>query len=329
MDRWYAQPPSDADGHTPLEIEEASRRLGRLPAALTEWYELVGRRLRDIQDSPRPLGKLTIGNGGLRVWDESQRVWYIIAPVDAGDDPVCHVDGDFTSSPSKPLSQTLFGMLVSDTIVGAWAGSRIGSLGELRSTVRGGWWEDFTEEQAQRLHTAYQVLDYSLNPFFEEAYRGDDATVIRFHGNVAVEWMTATDDAFAVLDDMFDLAPDGGEHEVVVAFERLSAEQLRCVTRPDEELMLQLPDTELFNRSLAGVGHVGMAVGGNSPRFHIRTREPNRVLERVLAALPSDLLPTLTIATRPVAISVFVVLFPDGKTRFVLPTGREETITWT
>src|SRR5215471_1105478 len=76
IDRWYAQPPSDADGHTPLEIEQAAKRLGgRLPAALTEWYELVGRRLRAVQDSPRPLGKLTIENGGLRVWSENQSVW--------------------------------------------------------------------------------------------------------------------------------------------------------------------------------------------------------------------------------------------------------------
>src|SRR5262245_16629882 len=105
MDRWYAQPPSDADGHTPFEIEQAAGRLGeRLPVALTEWYELVGRRLRDVQDSPRRLGELTIEKGGLRVWSENQGVWSIIAPVDAGDDPVCRVEGDFTSSPDEPLS---------------------------------------------------------------------------------------------------------------------------------------------------------------------------------------------------------------------------------
>jgi hypothetical protein len=83
--------------------------------------------------------------------------------------------------------------------------------------------------------------------------------------------------------------------------------------------MVRLPDTDLFNRLLAGAGHVGMAVGGNSPRFHIRTREPKRVLERILAALPNDLLSNLTVAARPVAISVFAVLFPDSKTTFVLP----------
>lgn len=308
MDRWYAQPLSDADGHTPLEIEQVARRIGkRLPDALSEWYELVGRRMREVQDSPRPLGKLTIENRGLCVWNENQGVWSIVAPVDAGDDPVCHVTGDFTSSPNKPLSQTLFGMLVSDTLLGA---GRIGTLGELRSTVRGGYCESFTEVQVHRLHTAYKMLDYSLNPFFDEPYRGDEATVVRFHNNLAIEWMTATDEAFATLDDILDLAPDGGEHEVVVAFERLSAEQLRSITRSDGEFMY-LPDIELFKTPLAGVGRIASAVGGNSPRFHISTREPKLVLERVLAALPSHMLPKLTVTTRPVAISVFAVLFPS------------------
>ena len=80
---------------------------------------------------------------------------------------------------------------------------------------------------------------------------------------------------------------------------------------------MQFPDMELFSRPLAGIGHVGM-VGGDSPRFHIRTKDPHRVLERVLSALPADLLPRLTVATRPVAVSVFAVLYPEGKTTFVL-----------
>lgn len=62
-----------------------------------------------------------------------------------------------------------------------------------------------------------------------------------------------------------------------------------------------------------------MAVGGDSPRFHIRTKQPHRVLERILTMLPADLQPQLTVATRPVAISVFEVLYPEGKTTFVLP----------
>src|SRR4051812_15364930 len=73
IERWYAQPLSDADGHTPLEIEQVARPLGgRLPAAFTEWHELLGRRLRHVQDSPTLLGELTIDGGSVRVWTENQ-----------------------------------------------------------------------------------------------------------------------------------------------------------------------------------------------------------------------------------------------------------------
>src|SRR5688572_3342871 len=224
IERWYAQPLSDADGNTPLEIEQVATRLGvRLPTALTEWYELVGGRLRDVQDSPTLLGKLTIEDGSVRVWTENQGVWSIHAPLDAGDDPVCRLEGDFSTSPDEPLSQVLFGMLVSDTMVGDGSGSA--SLGDLRTTVRGGYSDDFTEEQVQRLRTKYKALTWTLNPFFDEPYIGDDATAIRFHTNVAIEWMTATDEAFAVLDGVFDLAPEGGEQEVVVAFDATAVTQ--------------------------------------------------------------------------------------------------------
>lgn len=48
VERWYAQPISDADGHSTLEIEQVSNRLGtQLPTVLHEWFELVGRRLHD------------------------------------------------------------------------------------------------------------------------------------------------------------------------------------------------------------------------------------------------------------------------------------------
>jgi hypothetical protein len=316
IERWYAQPLSDSDGHTPIEIEQVARRLGvPLPAALAEWYELVGRRLRNVQDSPTLLGELTIEDGSVCVWTENQGVWSIHAPIDAGDDPVCRLGGDFSASPNEPLSHVLFGMLVSDTMVGDWSGTGIGSLGELRSTVRGGYCDDFSDEQVQRLRAAYKPLNFTLNPFFDEAYLGDDATVIRFHNNVAVEWMTATDEAFAALDGVFGLAPEGGEHEVVAAFDAEAVTQRR-------HLVMQLPNIETFKGLLAGVGHVGMAVMGGQVevlRFHIRSKQPRRVLELILAAVPADLLPHLTVATRPVAISVFEVLYPEGKTRFVLP----------
>lgn len=320
VERWYAQPLSDGDGHSALEIEQVARRLGTpLPAALTEWYELVGKRLRCVQDYPRLLHELTVEDGALRVWTENQGVWSIVAPLDAGDDPVCKAREDLTGSLDAPLSQMLSGMLASDTLVGGWSGRRVGALGELRSTVRGGRYDALIDAHVARLRDVYKALEYAPNPFFEEPCRGDDATLLRFHDNVAIEWMTATDAAFASLDALLDLAPAGGKHEVVVAFVKLSTAQLRQVTQQDASVE-HVPNVELIQRCVADAGQVVMALGGDSPRFHIRTKEPRRVLALILAALPTDLLPMLTIATRPAAIGVFEVLYPLGITTFVLPS---------
>lgn len=165
-----------------------------IPRALVEWFELVGRRLRAVQDSPLRLDELTIEGGVMRVWIENQGVWSIVAPVEAGDDPLCRADGEPTSSPDAPLSRTLLGMVVSDTLAGV--GRRVGPLGELGATVQGGCCDEFSNKQLQRLRSTFQPLSYSLNPFFEEPYRGDDATVVRIQ-EVALEWMTATNPAFA------------------------------------------------------------------------------------------------------------------------------------
>jgi hypothetical protein len=212
-------------------------------------------------------------------------------------------------------------MLVSDTLVGSRSGTRVGALGELHSSVRGGYCSDVTDAQVYRARTS-RALEYAPNPFFEEPYRGDEATVIRFHDDLAIEWMTATDQAFASLDALLELAPPGGEHEVVVAFVKLSTTQLRYVTQQDASVGV-VPDVELIQRCLADAGRVASALGGDSPRFHIKTKEPRRVLARILAALPSGLLPMLTIATRPAAIGVFEVLYPPGIATFALPSECE------
>jgi hypothetical protein len=315
VDRWYFNPLSDTDGHAPLEIEQVARQLGvSLPAALSEWFELVGQRLRFVQDSPRLLRELSVEDDRLRVWTENQGVWSIFAPLDAGDDPVCVIRGDTNGSHNESLSRMLLGMLVSDTLVGGWSGSsQFGSLGELRSTVRSGYCDDFIDAR-ERLRSRYRELDYAPNPFFEEAYRGDDATLVRFHSDVAIEWMTLNDDAFAALDAVLDLNPPGGEHEVVVAFAAPTPAQLHYLTREDR-ISVHSPNVDLFKHPLAGVGHVGSAIGGDSPRFYIRTKEPQRVLAAILATVPTDLLPKLIVASRPAAISRFEVLYPEQDSR--------------
>jgi hypothetical protein len=255
------------------------------------------------------------------VWTENQGVWSIVAPLDAGDDPICEARGDLSGSLDAPLSQMLSGMLVSDTLVGSRSGTRVGALGELHSSVRGGYCSDVTDAQVYRART-YRALECAPNPFFEEPYRGDEATVIRFHDDLAIEWMTATDQAFASLDALLELALPDGKHEVVVAFAAVPATRLRHLRLQDASLE-QIPDFEMISRCVVDVGHVSTAVGGNSPRFHIQTKTPHRVLARILAALPTGMLSRLTVATRPAAISVFEVLYPPGITTFALPSECE------
>ncbi|MCB9563475.1 MAG: hypothetical protein H6708_24000 [Kofleriaceae bacterium] len=334
VERWYLRPLSDGDGNTAHELAHAVARLARpLPGALAEWYELIGRRLRPGQDTPRLLAELSVEAGRIRVWTENQGCWRILTRVDDSDDPRCFVDDASYASPDAPLSRTLLGMLVSDTLVGAWAGGAVGahagSIGDLSPAVRGGYCDHVEEAQADRLRSAYPPLDLVCNPYFDEPCRGDGTTLVRISA-VAIEWMTATDDAFTALDDVVGLAPAGGEHVVVAAFDGLSAPQARHLTvahpgtrrLPTVDTIQSLIDTfqrpiDTFQRLIGDTGHVQGARGGSDPRFEIRTRAPQRVLARILEALPPDLLPHLTVAARPVAISVFEFL--EGRTAFPVP----------
>ncbi|MBP6840256.1 MAG: hypothetical protein KA190_23355 [Kofleriaceae bacterium] len=314
--RWYAQPLASADGDSATDVALAEARLGRrLPEALAEWYELVGRRLRPCQDSPRLLAELSVTDGALSVWTENQGVWQVTCPL-GGDDPRCDVDDDTYIRPDAPLSATLLGMLVSDTLVGAWAGHGVGPLGELAAAVRGGYLEEFSDAQVEALLAAYPPLPHPRNPYFSEPYRGADDTVVRIQ-EVAIEWMTASPAGYAALDRVLALTPEDGDHEVVARLVGLSPTQLAALSAPGDGA-IQIPDFVPIQRMIGAAGHVGMAVGGASPRIHVRTKTPAGVLAALLAGLPADLLPHLTVATRPVAVTEFEVLYPPGRPRFVL-----------
>ncbi len=170
----------------------------RLPVALAEWYELVGRRLRFVQDHPCPLDAVEVVNGSIAIWWENQGVWEVRSPAD-GDDPIAFARKDASSSPDAPLGETLLGLLVSETLVGAWAGSHEGALGALRAAVRGGNSLDTSDKAIEKLRRSYSPLGYVRNPTFDVPMRGTEDVIIRAY-DVAVEWMTATDDAFAALD---------------------------------------------------------------------------------------------------------------------------------
>lgn len=298
----------------PVRAESGSAAARTCPPSIANDHvaPATQRRVIATQDSPRRLDDIDLADGVITVWDENQGVWAIVAPADGGDDPICSVNDHSFASPNAPMSQTLQGMLVSDTLVGAWTGRRIGPLGELGALVRGGYGHGFTGDQIERLRSAYAPLPYPVNPFFPAPYLGDDDTVIRIE-DVGVQWMTATDDAFAALDAVLGLRPSGGEHEVVVAFEGLG--------EPERHLLLRehrLPNIALLQPALEGVGHIGRAVGGDSPRFHITTIEPHRVRDLVLATLPEELRHRFVIAMRPIAISVYEVLYPDDRAAYKL-----------
>ncbi len=311
---WFDLPISDDDGHTTAELADSEQRLGQpLPAALAEWFELVGRRLRAVQDSPRLLAQLAVVDGKTPIWIENQGVWTICAALNGDADPLCTIDDADYASPNAPLSQTLLGMLVSDTLVGAWGGRRQGPLGLLGASVRGGYLDDCSDEQLQQLRSAYPALRGPGNPFYDEPVRGDATTIMRISAT-GLEWMTATDDAFAAFGQMFELAPPGGEHELVVAFEGLPPSLVERLT-----VEHGVPDASLIEPALGDVGRIHTMVGGRQQRFHIKTMDPQQATVLILAALPADFLPYVVIATHPIAISYYEVLYPAGRAAFVLP----------
>lgn len=315
VERWYDEPLADGDGHTSDELAAAAARIGiTLPKVLADWYAQVGNRLRSVQDSPRQLRDLSVEDGSLRVWTENQSVWSIRAELDGSDDPMCRLDDDSYDWPATPLSASLFGMLVSDTLVGAWDGRRMGALGRLGRLIQGGFVEDVADEKLVELRQAYGPLEIVRNPFFPERYIGDGETIIRIQ-EVGIEWMTATDAAFARLDTLVGLS-SAEEHEVVIAFDPLSKQDLKLIVITESHGILL---HEHYQRVIADVGHLGMSVAGNAPRFHIQSRDPHRILELILDELPAELHDRVTIATRPVGISVFEVLFPTTRTSYALP----------
>ena len=86
VERWYLRPLSDGDGNTAHELAHAVARLARpLPGALAEWYELIGRRLRPGQDTPRLLAELSVEAGRIRTLSFGKE-----RPVEVCSDEACY-----------------------------------------------------------------------------------------------------------------------------------------------------------------------------------------------------------------------------------------------
>ncbi|MEL7974850.1 hypothetical protein AAG589_03240 [Isoptericola sp. F-RaC21] len=185
LDRWYAAPLEAEHGATDAELEALAERLGtQLPAEVREWFALVAHRLEEVQDLPASLATIDGDSEGVSVWVENQAGWSLVAGFD-GRTEVDDADLDLTPSPT---AETLHGMTLSDTLVGAWSGQGRGPLGELAPGVRAGVVED---DAPAALHDAYAPLGLPGPPWADPVH-GDAGTVLRGgQENDQIEWMTA------------------------------------------------------------------------------------------------------------------------------------------
>lgn len=318
---WYAEPLAAGDGSTLEEIAAAEERVGPLPAVLREWFELVGARLRDVQDYPATPARLRVDDEGCLVaWHENQGCWDIRAvPGPDGrwdDDPVCVGNEDYEFGP-VPLSVALHAMTLSETLAGAWSTVPYsdvleGPLGLLGDQVRGGYTED---EGDRHVLADYPELPLPANPSFYPP-RGDATTVLRAD-DLGIIWMTATDDVFATFASHVDLDPPGGEHAVVLTVATPAGAKnalLRTLRRSPTR-----PSAKLVQRALGDLGRVTETDGGarrssaqdgtDWVRFTITTRSPDAVVAALLSVV-ADQLDAVEIATRPVRLALPRVVHP-------------------
>jgi hypothetical protein len=167
--KWYARPLGDGDGNTLEEIAAAEARLGTtLPIAVREWYRLVGCRVRQVQDAPVGLKKLPSlrdeDDGMIVLYVENQSVvrWGFRAADAIEIDPPGYVSdaGDSTrwSRQHDSVSELLLTLVLSETLIGAWAGRGLGSLGPLGEEVRGT--QGSGPKAAEALRRAYRPLPF-------------------------------------------------------------------------------------------------------------------------------------------------------------------------
>ena len=95
-----------------------------LPAALREWFELLGHRLQAVRDIPATPQDIQVRDGVIEAWRGGEGDWSLVTP--GGEDPVLRLGGN-----EAPLSTWLAAMLMSETLVGACQGELQGPLGLL------------------------------------------------------------------------------------------------------------------------------------------------------------------------------------------------------
>lgn len=240
-------------------------------------------------------------------------MWSLLARPD-GD---CVLADDDFAFPRTPLAQALHGMVLSDTLVGVWAGNRLGPLGRLAPGVRGGSMPDADAEEVAAVTAAYPELAVPGSPFHGTPPRGTADTVLRGdeHSDMGLEWMTASPAAFDRMAGLVALDPPGGPHVVVLAFERLT-EAERVLLTDDRGS----PETTRFALAVGDLGHLGMAASTRAGvRFHVTTSLPDETAAALRAVVPDALADKGVVAVRPERVSSFRVVHPIGRDEYVLP----------
>jgi hypothetical protein len=91
------------------------------------------------------------------VWTENQGAWSILVPL-GEDDPFVELDDSNHGFSGGRTSAVLRGMLMSDTLVGAWGRGGCGALGALAPHVVGGNDENMPDGVAEKLVELYSEL---------------------------------------------------------------------------------------------------------------------------------------------------------------------------
>ena len=319
IEHWYADSVHPEDGESEAAIAACESHLeARLPRILKDWYRLLGRRLRPIQDRAVLLSELASeSDSTVAIWHENQGVWTIRTPLSPDNPPILVVG--IAGCPKKTLSETLLSMLVSETLFGACGERHEGGLGPLATDVRGGTAE-LNDHLLANLTQHYSDLPFAMSPLFAVSdgskLIGDVSTIVLIDPNGFWWWATRGERALTTLSRVAGFDRVNAEVEVVVAFECLPDALIRHLFSEDG-----VPKTQLIQEAIGSADRVvwgQLTVDGNC-RFRVNAKDPLHVLKalRTASAL-SKVLPYMFVATRQFGGGPFTTLHPPGGT-FKLP----------
>ncbi|RRD06317.1 SMI1/KNR4 family protein [Arachnia propionica] len=308
---WHRDPLVAADGCTAEELAVIEERLGLpLPAVLREWFEILGHRLRAVQDPAATPETITRDGDRIVIWTEDQEAWLLLVPA-GGDDPVAELE---FSPHELPTSVWLTGMLISECLGAMWSwNDGTGPLGEFRPGVRGdGPMDEVNASVFAAVPQHYPELPWPLPPMWQ-AWHGDDETVIRVNGTDVLEWFTTSDAAHARIRHL--LAEGGGTPTVVARISGITEEEHE---RHSESGRFDPWPDQGIDEMAAVLSHarrMSTATGAEPDRWHEMTL-PTDDPETLAAALVASLAPTwgdrLTVAWRADDDAPCHVVHPSG-----------------